>query len=121
MARPTSRAERMPSAATTMIMTRAMAVMMADCSEPSTSNIVVDSSSAKSMRTDFGQSFDVRDDVAHLPVGSTMIGADALDHFDGDRRLAVEPGITGRILEGAADIGDIRQRDDRSPDTLTGS
>ena len=42
MAIPTSSAERRPSAASTTIITSRMAVMIADCSDPSTSNMKLD-------------------------------------------------------------------------------
>ncbi len=52
------------------------------------------------------------DDGAHLRVVVDDVGADALGDFDGDGGMAVETRIAVRVLEGPANVGDVRKRHD---------
>lgn len=50
--------------------------------------------------------------VAHQGCGVDDVEALALDHLQGNRRLAVEAGGAGAVLEGQVDARQIAQRDD---------
>jgi hypothetical protein len=116
IAKPTSIAERVPSAASTTIITSAMAVRTEPSSWRTMPSTCTDWSSVVSTgRCRAAPAARWRgplDRLAHQIGGVDDVEALPLDHLQRDRGLAVEARGAGAVLEGQADIGQLAQRHD---------